>query len=189
VPIEVKCGKCGKGLKAPDSMAGKKAKCPGCGSIVVVPQPMEEILDAEIIEPTPAPTADLGSLLDDELAYRVAEPDPVPTQSVAEDRRPCPACGEMIVSSAAVCRFCGEIFDPALKKKAKKKKGSSGGDDDELTTGEIVLAILCGGIGCILGIIWVIQGKSKGWKMVGISILAGIVWRIIGVVIELAMNN
>ena len=121
MPIEVKCSNCGKGLKAPDSMAGKKAKCPGCGSIVVVSQPMEEILDAEIIEPTPAPlTSNLGSLLDDELAYRVAEPDPVPAdQGRLEERRPCPACGEMIVSSAAKCRFCGEIFDSNLRKKSQ----------------------------------------------------------------------
>ena len=191
MPIEVKCAKCGKSLKAPDTMAGKKAKCPGCGSIVVVPEPMEEILDAEIIEPTPAPlTSNLGSLLDDELAYRVAEPDPVPAaQGALEDRRPCPACGEMIVSTAAVCRFCGEIFDASLKKKAKKKRSSSGGDDDDLTTGEIVLAVLCGGIGCIVGLVWVIQGKPKGWKMVGISILAGVVWNIITAIIQMAANN
>ena len=38
-------------------------------------------------------------------------------------RRPCPMCGEMIVATAAKCRFCGEVFDPTLKKaKSKKKK-------------------------------------------------------------------
>jgi hypothetical protein len=180
VPIEVKCGKCGKGLKAPDSMAGKKAKCPGCGSIVVVPQPMEEILDAEIIEPTPAPTTDLSGLLDDELAYRVAEPDPVPTQSAADDRRPCPACGEMIVSSAAVCRFCGEIFDPALKKKAKKKGSSN--EDDNPNVGEWLIAIFCGLIGIVVALVYVIQGKKKGWKMLALQAILFIGFFFLGVI-------
>jgi hypothetical protein len=31
------------------------------------------------------------------------------------ERRPCPACGEAIVATARKCRFCGEIFDPALR--------------------------------------------------------------------------
>src|SRR5688572_6415637 len=34
------------------------------------------------------------------------------------ERRPCPACGEAIVATAQKCRFCGEIFDPALRPKA-----------------------------------------------------------------------
>jgi uncharacterized RDD family membrane protein YckC/predicted RNA-binding Zn-ribbon protein involved in translation (DUF1610 family) len=127
MPIEVKCAKCGKGLKAPESMAGKKAKCPGCGSIVVVPQPMEEILDAEIIEPMPVATSNLGSLLDDELAYRVAQPDPISAQTPLEERRQCPACGEMIVSTAAKCRFCGEIFDSDLRRKESRIGGKRRG--------------------------------------------------------------
>ena len=37
MPISVKCCDCGKALKAPDALAGKKAKCPDCGAVVVVP--------------------------------------------------------------------------------------------------------------------------------------------------------
>src|SRR6185295_7265693 len=37
VPIQVKCPACGKGLKAPDAAAGKKAKCPACGGMMQVP--------------------------------------------------------------------------------------------------------------------------------------------------------
>jgi hypothetical protein len=46
-------------------------------------------------------------------------------------------CGEMILASAAKCRFCGEVFDSDLKqagvKKKKKKKhgGSSRSSDDD----------------------------------------------------------
>jgi hypothetical protein len=36
MPIVVTCHSCGKTLKAPDRLAGRKAKCASCGSIVVV---------------------------------------------------------------------------------------------------------------------------------------------------------
>ncbi len=83
-------------------------------------------------------------------------------------------CGEMIVATAAKCRYCGEIFDPALKK-AKKKKTSRGGDEADLSAGDIVVGLLCSGIGCIAGIVWMIQGKPKGWKMLLLSIVSDVV--------------
>ncbi len=44
MPIIVSC-KCGKRFRAPDELAGKKAKCSGCGTVLVVLRP----------EPAPAP--------------------------------------------------------------------------------------------------------------------------------------
>ncbi len=52
-------------------------------------------------------------------------------------------------------------------------------DDSNLGTTDWILAILCSGIGCIMGIIWMIQGKPKGSKMLGVSILAAIFWNIV----------
>ena len=40
----------------------------------------------------------------------------------------------------------------------------------------MAVAILCSGIGCIAGLVWMIQGKPKGMKMFGISILMAIFW-------------
>jgi hypothetical protein len=40
-----------------------------------------------------------------------------------QDRRPCPVCGEMIVATAAKCRFCGEILDETVKRVGKAKSG------------------------------------------------------------------
>ena len=37
MPIEFRCSQCEKLLKTPDDSAGKHAKCPNCGSVVVVP--------------------------------------------------------------------------------------------------------------------------------------------------------
>jgi hypothetical protein len=85
-------------------------------------------------------------------------------------------CGEMILTTAAKCRFCGEVFDPALKKTKGKKSRRSSDEDETISTAEMVLAVLCSGIGCIVGIVWMIQGKPKGLKMVGLSIAMNLFW-------------
>jgi hypothetical protein len=103
------------------------------------------------------------------------------------DRRPCPMCGEMIAANAAKCRFCGEIFDPTLLRLEKsKKKGAANADLDVL---EWVVAILCSGVGCIVGIIWMIQGKPKGGKMFGISLLFIFIWTVIRILIAAGQHG
>jgi hypothetical protein len=108
--ISFSCPTCDRKLKAPDNAAGKSSKCPGCGSPVTCP---ELVYEAELIAETPEGPDPFGGLGADQ-AYDVV-PEPVAAPA-AEARRPCPMCGEMIVATAAKCRFCGEIFDPALKK-------------------------------------------------------------------------
>jgi predicted RNA-binding Zn-ribbon protein involved in translation (DUF1610 family) len=174
--ISFSCPQCGKKLKAPDNAVGKSSSCPGCGSPVTCPEP---ILDAELVD-APSAGFDPYGDLDTDKPYGLIGPAPgapaEPEGPAGEARRPCPMCGEMIVATAAKCRYCGEIFDPALKK-AKKKgmRKSRDGDDDELTVGDIAIGVICSGIGCIAGVVWMIQGKSKGWKMVVLSIVSDIV--------------
>lgn len=166
--INVTCEFCGKKIKAKDSAAGKKGKCPECGSPVQIPDLQgDDIYDAE---PTEENAFDFND-------YDPNEGETIPTVK----RKPCPACGEEIAQSAAKCRFCGEIFDPALKKKAEKEKRKSGSADidEDMTTGDWVVAVLCSGIGCIAGIIWMIQGKPKGGKMVMVSFGFAILWNIV----------
>ncbi len=185
--ISFSCMQCGKKLKAPDDAAGKSSKCPGCGATVTCPEP---IYDAELIDSSGGP--DPYGDLDSDKPYAVTGDVPAPAAEApgGEARRPCPMCGEMILASAAKCRYCGEIFDPALKKaKAKGKKKKSAAGDEDLSTGDIVVAVLCGGIGCIAGIVWMIQGKPKGGKMVGLSIAMNVVWWVVGQVLQLALKN
>lgn len=180
--ISFQCPRCGKKLKAPDAAAGKSSKCPGCGGTVTCPEP---VYDAEVVEMDVAPEKPSGfnpfADLDDDKPYGVAGPQPI-EQSSDDGRRPCPMCGEIIVATAAKCRFCGEVFDPTLKKiksKKKKKKKSYNSEDESLTGGEIAIGILCSGIGCIAGLVWMIQGKPKGLKMVGLTIVSDIVKSVI----------
>ena len=101
--------------------------------------------------------------------------------------RPCPMCGEMILASAVKCRYCGEVFDETLRRAERKRRGAVG--DADLTAAEYLVAILCSGIGCIVGIIWMIQGKPKGTKMFGISFLMAIVWSAIRFAIETGLQR
>ncbi len=174
--ISVKCDDCGKTLKAPDSAAGKKAKCPQCGATVKIPEP---VYDAE--------EAVEGESHEDADPFAGVDSYDSPSAPASDDRKPCPACGEMIVATAAKCRFCGEIFDAKLKKAARKN--SKGAVDDDMTTGDWVAAVLCSGIACIFGIVWMIQGKKKGLKMFGVSLAFVIMWNIISAVIQFAAKN
>ncbi len=102
MPISITCQECGKGLRAPDGLAGKKAKCPQCGTVIPVPS---DVVDAEVMD------------LEPEQAV-------APPSSDAK-KKPCPMCGEMIQSSAVKCRFCGELLDDDLRQRTKGRTGSS----------------------------------------------------------------
>lgn len=194
MPLKLKCPKCGKSLTAPDSLMGKSAPCPGCGTTINVsaPPPAPVPSSEPILEPEPVPTqgvdSDSGEIpfADEPVRPRMPmappAPPPVPAPGTAGDnqpRRPCPRCGEMIPIRAMKCRFCGAIFDPNLQKIEYAKSKSADPADDDLTGGEWVLAILCSTIGCIMGIVWMLQGKPKGKKMFLVSLIASFVWGVI----------
>lgn len=50
--------------------------------------------------------------------------------------------------------------------------------DSDLSTGDWVLCVLCSGIGCIVGIVRLIQGAPNGGKMVGVSLLFMFLWTV-----------
>jgi predicted RNA-binding Zn-ribbon protein involved in translation (DUF1610 family) len=121
--ISFQCPQCGKKLKAPDNAAGKSSTCPGCGNKVTCPEP---VYDAEVVEMELTPEKPKGfdpfADLDDDKPYGVAGTPP-DAQSSDDNRRPCPMCGEMIVATAAKCRYCGEVFDETIRRSGKAKSG------------------------------------------------------------------
>jgi DNA-directed RNA polymerase subunit M/transcription elongation factor TFIIS len=119
MPITTECPECGKRLKAPDSAAGRKAKCPQCGAAVPIP---EAVYDAEeVFDPEESYDDEDGD------SYGLGAAPVAPPPRRAEDRRPCPVCGEMIKATAVKCRYCGEVFDATLR-----RAGHGGIDPDKI---------------------------------------------------------
>lgn len=137
MPISVKCAECGKGLRAPDALAGKKAKCPQCGGVIPIPAAVSDAEEFEDDPPVPKPTAPKPSVpkasaksttraakkkVEEEEDYGDADAD----MESEDGRRACPMCGEMIVATAAKCRYCGEVLDSDLRKSGKSRSGRRG---------------------------------------------------------------
>jgi len=51
-----------------------------------------------------------------------------------------------------------------------------------------VLCIICSGIGCILAIIYIIQGKPKGTKMLLVSLCVQAAWAVISFISSAAQQ-
>src|SRR5262245_2399576 len=173
MPIKFECPYCGNRAQAPEALAGKRAKCPNCQSVLQIPG------------------GESAAQADFDFADRPAARE-APAEAGGDDRRPCPMCGEMIKVDAVKCRFCGEIFDEELKRAERRRGRSRGRDvdyDTDMTTAEWLVAILCSGIGCIIGVVWMIQGKPKGTKMFGVSFLMAIFWNVVRFAIEAGMKG
>jgi len=179
MPIAFRCPKCQKKLHAPESMAGKRVKCPHCSQVLVLPEPVlqakpvhqveEQFDDLSRSDPFDAPAANppagnlgTGALFcaeqfDEMLAdtcprVNVKRPEP------QEDRYPCPACQELIVRGATKCRFCGE----ELGRRPKKKGPISPGLVWKFRIGMIVL-----------GVWWLFCGVLTGAFLVRFMLVTG----------------
>lgn len=55
MPIAVVCPSCSARLNAPDAAAGKQVKCPKCKNAMIIPEPMAEAADFDVVDETPLP--------------------------------------------------------------------------------------------------------------------------------------
>jgi DNA-directed RNA polymerase subunit RPC12/RpoP len=172
--ISFQCPQCGKKLKAPESAAGRSSNCPGCGNKVTCPLPGD---DEEVVEMQLAPDKPKGfdpfGDLDDGSPYGVSGPPAAAQAPESDDQHALP----------------GAVPAKTKSGKKKKKKKKFGPEDESLTGAEIAVAILCSGIGCIAGIVWMIQGKPKGQKMFGLSIAADLVETVLFVVLRSSLQG
>lgn len=113
-------------------------------------------------------------------AQRPASPEPALQSGAAQDagEKPCRFCGERIKADARKCRFCGEFQDDA-ERQAVTTSAAAVTADDKLTGWEIALGILCSTIACILAIVYIVQGKKKGWKLLVLALVAGMIYLMI----------
>jgi len=130
-------------------------------------------LPAEEIAP-PAPSTpephDGGYGLMDELDSAIAAAAPGARSSATlsapggeEGRRPCPACGEMIIAGAAKCRFCGEIFDARLRATAAEKKSKYESDAFRHEKRGIEKGVLGGIVMMAVAVVWFVGGWICGF--------------------------
>lgn len=140
----MKCRNCGKQLKAKDEAAGKRTKCPDCENIIEIPQPVydaEEVPADGFAEDEADEYEEYDDYADEYDDYSDGYDDygddysshggGRSSSSGRQRRRPCPDCGEMIVSTAVKCRFCGEVFDHRLSG-SKRVRSRSYVDRDEI---------------------------------------------------------
>lgn len=168
MPITFDCP-CGKSLRVGDEHAGRRVKCPACGTVVLAPKPqpqfevVEEEPDFEIVEDEPrkAPRA--------LPAKQFTDDDDEPRPKKKRDRD-------------------DDDDEPRPRKKKKRRRRSPpppeyeddynyrGRGDSDLSPLDWLLCILCPGIGCIVGLVRLIMGSGAGGKMVGVSLMFIVFW-------------
>jgi predicted RNA-binding Zn-ribbon protein involved in translation (DUF1610 family) len=128
----------------------------------IVPQSPVVVRVAKLVSTVDEPIRGLDD--DDDRPYALVNPPPSAAESQLESRRACPACGEQILSSAAMCRFCGEVFDPVLRKKGKapKSKPKKASSQTSASDGRaLVGGFICFAIGVGLSVVSYASAASK----------------------------
>lgn len=107
MPIQVHCSHCKAGFQAKDEHAGKRAKCPKCGQVLVIgggggPAPMAQkpAAKAAASAPAAAPSASHPP------SAVPAKPEPALPAGVAAGPT-CPSCGAAMAEKAVLCIACG----------------------------------------------------------------------------------
>jgi hypothetical protein len=184
--ISVVCG-CGKKLKAPSAAAGKKARCPACSSVVVLPSfdksgEPEPVVAAKAAPPAPS----IGAVQeqDDGLGgmYDVAEPTDLAASAPAGPR--CPQCKAAMEDGAVLCTNCGydkrtgkslSAAAPVTgKASAKAIKNADEPVDYMAPQGSLVLGVVFSAVfALIASVLWIVVAWLTGYAIAYIAILIG----------------
>jgi predicted RNA-binding Zn-ribbon protein involved in translation (DUF1610 family) len=82
MPINMRCSSCGKMLSAPASAAGKKAKCPSCGQVMIVPNAAPPA--GELVAPPPPSAPSSPQVSIDPSARLPSNPSRVSTSAIVD---------------------------------------------------------------------------------------------------------
>lgn len=173
---KLKCEACGQwGVPS-----GPGRVCPNCTApfpeVAVSDLPVEtEPLPSEMPSVLPPTPPDVDPLA-------LADVQPMVTRD-AENLVPCKFCGEKIQPKARKCRHCGE-FQSDADRALQNKSNSVNEADTNLTGGEIALGLLCSNIACIVAIVWMIQGKKKGGKLLLLVLVSQLIMGVLSVLVR-----
>ncbi len=156
MPIIVNCHQCGKSAKAPDSVAGKKVKCPSCQAILTVPmpegggapapQPQQNVPPQQPVYPEPAPQPQ---------APITAAPPPVPVA-------PQPVAPQPVAPGGyGQEEYYEDDYQPRRRRGERGRGGRKGrGGGGEVDASKKVPAAICGILLGSLGIHKFVLGYS-----------------------------
>jgi WD40 repeat protein len=86
MPIVITCPGCDKKMRAPDTAAGKKIRCPGCGELTPVPRPAPALDEDERPEPPRGKKAPAAAVT--AAKKRPPEPEPEEEEPGRERKKP-----------------------------------------------------------------------------------------------------
>ena len=130
MPIEFACPACNKRFRVQDNLAGKLAKCAGCGDKIRIPPQKRTAAAAssrldDILDDYPVSAEEEEESAAAELAELEEGVEPVKKTSAVPR---CPACGMKFVGTTIICVHCG--YDTKIQKGppqvATEARGRSG---------------------------------------------------------------
>ena len=108
--VDMECGRCGKRLRVRAEWAGKKAKCPACGAVSVVPAADAALGTASRPADPPGEVLTVAPIDDAPLDVVPLQPEPDAGKKPAPAPGApgtCPECGVAMAADAVICLDCG----------------------------------------------------------------------------------
>jgi phage FluMu protein Com len=158
--VEFRCSSCNKKLKVKDELAGKKIKCPGCGSPTAVPEPKAQ-------EPNPDlnTTESILTLNLTKFKNKAIDPD-------AEDVN------------------LDELEGAVVLRKKREAQARAKPPSQPLHPVDWVMGLLFFPIAAIMAIVWLVQGqRSRGLKLLLLCGVMMLFLIGVGVLFWIAMNT
>jgi len=101
-----------------------------------------------------------------------ASPAAVPTASdegADQEMAECEFCGERIQKAALKCRYCKEELG-SRRRRTERQRRREEEANAKLSGGEIAFGLILSGIAMIVAIVWLLQAKRKGWKLLLLAV-------------------